>query len=173
MGISDKNHNYIHSGIAKFIKRYMKRINTFIIISTIFFSCKSTTGDEQPKLPLKGTWKLITGTLTENGKTTVTDYTKSTSFIKIINEDHFAFLQHDLNKGKDSAAVFVAGGGSYSLKDSLYTEHLEYCNDRQWEGNDFAFTITIANDTLVQKGIEKVESAGINRINMEKYARMK
>ena len=151
----------------------MKRINTFILISTILFSCKPATNNEQPKLPLKGTWKLITGTLIENGKTTVTDYTKSTSFIKIINDTHFAFLQHDLNKGKDSAAVFVAGGGSYSLKDSLYTEHLEYCNDRQWEGNDFAFTITIANDTLVQKGIEKVESAGISRINMEKYARVK
>ena len=53
------------------------------------------------------------------------------------------------------------------------TEHLEYCNDRQWEGNDFAFTITIKNDTLVQTGIEKVESAGVNRLNIERYVRIK
>ena len=65
------------------------------------------------------------------------------------------------------------GGGSYSLKDSLYTEHLEYCNDRQWEGNDFDFTITIKNDTLTQTGIEKVANAGINRLNIEKYSRLK
>jgi hypothetical protein len=82
--------------------------------------------------------QLITGTHIEKNDTVVTDYTKNISFIKIINDTHFAFLQHDLSKGKDSsAAVFVAGGGSYSLSDSLYTEHLEYCSAREWEGNDF------------------------------------
>ncbi len=123
-------------------------------------------------LPLQGTWKLISGTLIEKGDTTVTWYTKDVSFIKIINDGHFAFLSHDLKKGKDSAAMFSAGGGAYSLRDSLYTEHLEYCNDRQWEGNDFSFSITINNDTLIQKGIEKVESAGVNRLNIEKYVRL-
>ena len=115
----------------------------------------------------------MTATVVEKGNTTVTDYTKNLSFIKIINDDHFAFIQHDLSKGKDSAAVFGAGGGSYSLKDSTYTEHLEYCNAREWEGNDFSFTITIKNDTLIQTGIEKVESAGVNRVNTEKYIRLK
>jgi len=119
-----------------------------------------------------GTWKLLTGTTIEKGDTTVTDYTKNMSFIKIINDSHFAFLQHDLNKGKDSS-VFVAGGGPYSLIDSSYTEHLQYCSAREWEGNDFSFTVSISNDTLIQQGIEKVESAGVNRINIEKYIRVK
>jgi hypothetical protein len=78
-----------------------------------------------------------------------------------------------LNKGKDSAAVFVAGGGSYSLNDSLYTEHLEYCSARDWEGHDFPFTMNIINDTLIQSGIEKIESAGVNRVNIEKYIRVR
>jgi len=82
-------------------------------------------------------------------------------------------LQHDLNKGKDSTAVFAAGGGSYTIKDSLYTEQLEYCSARNWEGNDFPFTVQIKNDTLIQSGVEKVESAGVNRINIEKYVRFK
>jgi hypothetical protein len=124
-------------------------------------------------IPLLGTWRLITGTIVEKGDSVVTDYTTKVSFIKIINDTHFAFLQHDLNKGKDSGAVFVAGGGSYSLKDSLYTEHLEYCSARDWEGNDFTFTIEIKNDTLIQTGIEKVESAGVNRLNIEKYVKVK
>ena len=59
------------------------------------------------------------------------------------------------------------------LNDSEYTEHLEYCNDRQWEGNDFSFTITINNDTLIQQGIEKIDSIGVNRMNIEKYVRLK
>ncbi len=99
---------------------------------------------------------------------------KKISFIKIINDTHLAFLQHNFSKGKDSsAAVFVAGGGSYSLNDNLYTEHLEYCSAREREGNDFSFQIDIKNDTLIQSGVEKAESAGVNRINIEKYIKMK
>jgi coproporphyrinogen III oxidase-like Fe-S oxidoreductase len=128
---------------------------------------------KQSPISVVGTWKLITGIVIEKSDTVVTDYTKNISFIKIINDTHFAFLQHDLNKGKDSAAVFVSGGGSYSLSDSLYSEHLEYCSDRNWEGNDFKFTVEIKNDTLIQSGVEKVESAGVNRINIEKYIRVK
>ena len=119
------------------------------------------------------TWQLISGTTIEKGDTTITYYTKNLSFIKIINDTHFAFLKHDLSKGKDSSAPFGAGGGRYSLKDSLYTEHLEYCSDREWEGNDFTFTLTIKNDTLIQSGIEKVENAGVNRLNIEKYIKLK
>lgn len=118
-----------------------------------------------------GTWKLLKGTLIENGDTTITNYTKNLSFIKIINGTHFAFLQHDLNK--DSTASFVAGGGRYSLKDSSYTEHLEYCCAREWEGHDFSFTIHIKNDTLTQSGIEKIEGTNVNRMNVEQYVRSK
>jgi hypothetical protein len=155
----------------------MKLTIALAFVLFIITSCgseKPVAASAPTGLPIEGTWKLLSGTLIEKGDTTVTDYTQKLSFIKIINAGHFAFLNHDVNKGKDSAtASFGAGGGSYTLKDSVYTEHLEYCNDRQWEGNDFSFTITIQNDTLVQTGVEKVESAGVNRLNMEKYVRMK
>lgn len=147
-----------------------------MVIITMLLSCVSETEDKvskPPLTPIAGTWQLITGTVIEKSDTVITEYTKNMSFLKIINDSHFAFLQHDLNKGKDSAAVFVSGGGSYSLRDSLYTEHLEYCSARSWEGNDFTFTIVIKNDTLIQRGVEKVESAGVNRVNIEKYIRVK
>ena len=145
------------------------------LLSMIFTACQADTSGKASRPtanPLQGTWQLITGTTIQKGDTAVTDYTKNTSFIKIINDSHFAFLQHDLNKGKDSA-VFVSGGGRYSLADSRYTEHLEYCSARDWEGHDFTFTISIKGDTLIQSGIEKVEGSGINRVNIEKYARLK
>ena len=154
----------------------MKTRIIFIAFATILISCGTSVKNDEPKkaiLPLQGTWKLLTGITIDKGDSTITDYTKGQQFIKIINENHFAFLNHDLNKGKDSAAVFSSGGGSYSLTDSSYTEHLEYCTDRQWEGNDFHFTVTINNDTLIQKGIEKIENIGVDRINIEKYIRVK
>lgn len=154
----------------------MRSIVLLVLISTTLMACREKMEDQVSKtspISIVGTWKLLTGTLIENGDTVVTQYTKNISFIKIINETHFAFLQHDLNKGKDSVAVFGSGGGSYSLQDSLYTEHLEYCSDRNWEGNDFTFKVELKNDTLTQSGVEKVESAGVNRINIEKYIRVK
>lgn len=151
----------------------MKLKTFFVVFAITLASCKGKTEESLPKpSALEGTWQLITGTLTGKGNTTVTDYTKNVSFIKILNNSHFAFLQHDLKKGLDTAAVFVAGGGRYSLHDSLYTEHLEYCSARNWEGNDFSFTITIKGDTLIQKGIEKIESEGVDRLNIEKYVRV-
>ena len=154
----------------------MKNLIVFSSISLLLFSCNSSVQAPETastKKPMEGTWKLLTGTLIEKGDTVVTDYTKGKSFIKIINDDHFAFLTHDLSKGKNADSMFVAGGGAYSLNDSTYTEHLEYCNDRQWEGHDFPFTVTISNDTLIQKGIEKIDSIGVNRLNIEKYVRLK
>jgi len=148
---------------------------TLLLLVTVmlagFFSCNTEQTQTKPNM-LVGTWQLVRGTLIEKGDTTVTDYTKNLSFVKIINDTHFAFLQHDLNKGKDSAAVFVAGGGNYSLKESTYTEHLTYCSAREWEGHDFPFTVTIKGDTLTQAGIEKVEAAGVNRENIETYVRV-
>ena len=70
-------------------------------------------------------------------------------------------------------AVFVAGGGRYSVKGNRYTEHLEYCSARDWEGHDFTFNLTFKGDTLIQNGIEQVESAGVNRVNIEKYVKIR
>ena len=141
----------------------------------LLIACHSVQNNATSKaiLPIQGTWKLLSGTLIEKGDTVVTDYTKASEFIKIINSSHFAFLSHDIHKGKDSSASFSAGGGRYSLQDSLYTEHLAYCSDRQWEGNDFQFTISIHNDTLTQQGLEKIDSIGVNRINIERYVRVR
>lgn len=152
----------------------MKRL-TFFILTLMTLSCqqssKENSATESPSIT--GSWQLVSGTLIEKGDTTITYYTGNKSFIKIISPTHFAFMGHDLTKGKDSTAFYTSGGGTYILKDSLYTEHLEYCIDRQWEGNDFSFTVRWSADSLVQEGREKVEAAGVDRINIEKYRRIK
>ena len=145
------------------------KMTAALLFSFLLLNACQTSNDP---LPITGTWQLLTGTLIENGDTSITDYTKDKKFVKIINDSHFAFLNHDLNKGKDSLASFSAGGGSYTLSGNTYTEHLEFCSDRAWEQNDFSFTVTIHNDTLIQQGVEKVEGTSINRLNIEKYTRV-
>lgn len=117
-----------------------------------------------------GTWQLLTGTLIEKGDTTVTDYTKDKEFIKIITPTHFSFLSHTLRK---DTTDFSAGGGRCILNGNNYSELLDFCNAKEWEGHRFDFTVSLQGDTLVQQGIEKIEAQKINRLNIERYVRVK
>jgi hypothetical protein len=154
--------------------RMLKMLSAACIFLLISFNSASTAEmGKTASLPLEGTWQLLSGTTIQGKDTTVVDYTKDKKFIKIINGTHFAFTGHDLTKGRDSSAFFSSGAGTYSLSDSNYTEHLQYCSDRAWEGNDFSFIISIQQDTLVQKGIEKIEKLGVDRLNIERYLRVK
>jgi hypothetical protein len=148
----------------------MKNYIPFFIALVLLASCQPK--NDSKSIALTGTWRLISAETTEKDSTFST-FNPKTKMIKIINDSHFAFFNHDLNNGKDSTAVFFGGGGKYTLKDSIYTENLEYFNNRQWENNKFEFVVKIKSDTLIQKGIEKIEKLGVNRIIVEKYVREK
>ena len=142
----------------------------FGIIALLFVFCAC---DKQSAPSLEGTWQLISATSTEKDSTFST-FNPKVKMIKIINASHFAFLSHDITGAKDSTrAAYTAGGGTYTLKDSLYSENLEYFIDPQWENHKFEFVVKIQNDTLVQKGVEKLEKLGIDRVIVEKYVRLK
>jgi len=142
-------------------------------IAIAFSSCEYKGGNANSSISLNGTWQLVSGTTITKGVSTVTDYTRDQRMIKIINDTHFAFLNHSLGAKRDSADAFDAGGGSYTLIGNKYTEHLDFYKDKNWEGKTFDFTITIKNDTLIQQGLEKVEKENINRIIIEKYLKIK
>jgi hypothetical protein len=140
---------------------------TFFLIA----AC-SSRNDQHDNVLLEGTWELLSETKIEKGDTTFSVASKDQRMLKIINKSHFAFLRHDLTKGKDSTALFVAGGGSYKLEGDQYTENLEFCNAREWEDHSFQFNVEVKNDTLIQTGKEKIEALGIERIIIEKYRRV-
>ena len=154
----------------------MKFRTTAALLAFALASCNSNQTADKPAAPanpLIGTWQLISGTTIQGKDTVTTDYTKNKYNLKIINETHFAFVGHDLTKGKDSLAFYSSGAGPYTLKDSVYTESLQFCNERAWEGHDFTFTVVVQNDSLTQTGIEKIDSLKINRLNIERYVKVK
>jgi hypothetical protein len=146
------------------------QLTSLLFVSCLLFSCSSPSSNT---IRINGTWQLLTGTTVTKGVASVTDYTKGQRMIKIVNDTYFAFLKHDLNSPKDSSNHFDAGGGSYTLVGDQYTEHLDYYTDKNWEGKPFTFTVSIVNDTLIQRGLEKVENEGIDRQIIEKYIRVK
>jgi hypothetical protein len=145
---------------------FMKLAISLLLLCATALSCKAP-------LRLNGTWQLISGTTITRGVASVTDYTKGQRMIKIINDSHFAFLKHDVGEPKDSSNHFDGGGGSYSLIGDQYTEHLDYYTDRNWEGKPFTFSVSIHQDTLIQRGMEKVDAEGVEREIIEKYVRVK
>jgi hypothetical protein len=130
-----------------------------LLLPFLAISCTSKHID------ITGSWKLISGTSIAKGDTTTTDYTKDQEMIKIINATHFSFLSH--------GTTFTAGGGRYTLTGDQYTEHLDFFADKNWEGKTFTFTVTLHGDTLIQKGIEKVEGAGVDHEIIERYIKIK
>lgn len=123
---------------------------------------------------LIGNYRLLEST-TIKGKDTIrmlVDSTK-TEMIKMINTTHFSFFNHDKNQGKDSTALFVSGGGTYLLENDNYTENLDFCSYRPWEGKQFKFTISLRGDTLVQEGMEELPELGVKQHITEKYIRIR
>ncbi|WP_198175285.1 hypothetical protein [Spirosoma telluris] len=133
-----------------------------------FYSCAK----KESTPPIVGTWELISATTIEKD-TSFSTFDPTHKMIKIINPTHFAFLNHAVSPNDSSATRFSAGGGKYTLADSAYTENLDYFTDKAWENNKFEFVVKISGDTLIQKGVEKVDKLGIDRVIIEKYKRVK
>ena len=158
---------YLHN-ITIVKKKYL----TIPCIGLTVLTGLSGCATQPTKPPLVGTWELIGATATENDSTYST-FNPAQKMIKVINDSHFAFLNHPAGTGMDSTQTsFSAGGGSYTLADSVYTEHLDYFADKAWEGKKFEFTVQIKGDTLIQKGVEKVPERGIDHIIVETYKRV-
>ncbi|KQC01303.1 hypothetical protein [Pedobacter sp. Hv1] len=150
------------------------KIILLTLCTTTFLACVRSPQIEETTVALKGTWQLLSATTLDKGKSTVIDFTKGNKrMIKIINDTHFAFLNHDLDTAKNSNDRFDAGGGRYKLAGNEYTEYLDFYKDKNWEGKTFNFKVSIHKDTLIQTGMEKVEAAGVDRVITEKYVRVK
>lgn len=149
----------------------MRNILMVLAVLSLFSCVNKDASKKDSELDIQGTWQLLSATTIENGTSQTTDYSGKLKMIKMFNHTHFAFLKHSLNP-KDTSS-FDAGGGSFVLDKDDYTEHLEYYKNKDWEGRTFKFKLAIHKDTLIQKGIEKVEKAGVDRVIIEKYIKVK
>jgi len=143
----------------------MRRMIPVLLMLALLISCENS--------PITGTWQLISVETIQGRDTTLNLYTEGVIGIKMFNDTHFSFFQHDLEQGADSSSsLFVSGGGTYFLENGWYKEHLEYCNFREYENNSFEFQLSIDGDTLVQRGKEEVAAAGVDIYITETYLKL-
>ena len=104
---------------------------------------------------LEGVWQLVSGKA--NGQA----YPASTRSIKIITKGHFAVLSEEtrgvkeLKTAADSLQAFRtmgAGGGTYRLQGTTYTETLDYFADPAYAGRSVSFTCRTEGDRFFQTG---------------------
>ena len=150
------------------------KLTSLLLLSTLAISActqKETKVEQKPDQPLIGTWHLISSKSITKGDTVVTTPPKDQEMVKIFNGTDFAFFTHDKQKGKVAKPVFDSGSGTYTLSGNNYSEHLAYCNYRDWENRDFKFTVQFNHDTLIQRGIEKIDSLKIDHEIIETYVK--
>lgn len=154
----------------------MKRV--LLILGCILYSHFSFSQKRVTNLTsssIIGTWKLVSSKKITN-KDTVTTYPvkgQNQEMLKMFNGTHFSFFKHDLHKGKTKSPIFDSGSGTYALSGNQYSEHLIYCNYRDWEGTKFKFTLTLENNKLTQKGIERIAHLNVDQEIIEVYVKIK
>jgi hypothetical protein len=130
---------------------------------------------QPPQQNIIGTWQLVANTIIIGDSVNHKDLSGH-QMIKMFNDSHFSFFNHDILSNTDSTVVdqkmFTAGSGRYTLVDDQYVEYLEYCTYRPLEGREFHFKLTLKGDTLIQTGHEKIESLNIDQEIIEKYVRL-
>ncbi len=144
------------------------------IAAPVFFTA-CTPSQPAAENKLKGSWKLVSSVYIKNDTVMHNDL-PGTSMMKILNDTHFAFLQHTVDKA-DTTGVFAGGGGTYtSARRSLHRDPGVVAAHATHEGNAFEFTIAFHGDTLIQEGVENLKELGAGEENLhlvEKYLRIK
>ena len=140
----------------------------FYLATLCLYSCTKTPETAVHRNDIEGTWQLIYGEVKENDSLTIKDLSKS-SFIKIINDSHFAFF----NQVEGDASKFYGGGGTYKISGDDYIETLIYTSALDFKDHTFPFKVVIKEDTLIQSGVEEIKEANIKREIIEKYVRIK
>ena len=140
--------------------------NSLLLVCLIWITSCTSKRDDSTNLII-GTWELIYAEVKENDSLTIKDLSKS-SFIKIINDSHFAFF----NQVEGDAGQFYGGGGIYTINGDDYVETLTYTSALDFKDHIFPFKVELKGDTLIQSGVEEIKEAGIRREIVEKYVRV-
>ena len=143
-------------------------------LSVLLVSC---TCPEPERNELEGVWKLVEGTMVSPDTTTVTT-AEELYMMKVITKSHFFFIEQrpgraDFTDGGsddellEAAKTFFAGGGTYTLDEDTYTEHIEMFFHPNFVATSIAFDYEVDGDRFVQSGIFPTKDVGLLDYNME------
>ena len=104
---------------------------------------------------LVGVWELV------SGKADTASYPANLRQWKIITRTHWAFIARtdsivrEMKTAADTEQVLrsnSAGGGTYTLQGTTYTEHIQFFPDPAYIGMSLPFTCRTEGDRFIQTG---------------------
>jgi hypothetical protein len=121
-------------------------MKTTVLLSILLLLCVGVSF-AQNKMSIVGTWKLISGKITQGDSTSPYDNTTSDA-IKIVTPTHFAVL----SKNVSDDSLQHAGAGTVQMDDKNYTEEIKYSSFKDLVGKTAKFTYRIEGDKWYIKG---------------------
>ena len=103
-----------------------------------------------PATELEGSWEYISRRMVYADTVVTEDLFAGPSY-KILNSTHFAFGRQTIADGEAQNDVF-AGGGRYTVVDSVYTETIEYHSTAGLVGQKVVFKSRIEGELWFQTG---------------------
>ena len=158
----------------------MKLLNIFGLCSVLLFASACTTqsnhliaNNASPEQSLAGSWQLMHEEIRINGKTIPTFNPATHKMMKLFYDTQFAFVSNGDKRPRFTSYQltpeekviafenFGGGGGRYTFADGYLTEHIEYMNYPNYEGESIRFKITIDGDTMIQEGDYPITKLGL------------
>ncbi len=118
----------------------MKKIyHLFTVLGLVLLlsACEKTN-------PIEGTWILVKGSYVTEDNTLNYPVSDKNKRLKVVGKTHFATVWQD----PDNDAYCGYNGGTYELKDGIYTENLEYFNENKFIGTKSYFLLSIDGDII-------------------------
>lgn len=111
----------------------------------------STAAFAQTQSPVVGTWKLVSGQMTQNDST-LTYTAANLNSMKIISPTHFAVL------GQNSDGSFShAFGGAVTITPDTYTESIDFASSPNMKGRKSVLKYEVKGDQLhINGGVDGI-----------------
>ncbi len=158
----------------------MKLLSTFGLCSVLLFASACTTqsnhpiaNNASPEQSLIGSWQLMHEEIRINGKIIPTFNPATHKMMKLFNDTHFAFISNGDKRPRFTSYQltpeekviafenFGGGGGRYTFADGYLTEHIQYMNYPNYEGESIRFKISFEGDNMIQEGDYPITKLGL------------
>ena len=154
---------------------YRKTALLIVVVLSMLTACASqtSTATTYTKPSVIGSWQLLSEEIRIGGHAYPTFDTKTRKMMKIFNDTHFVFVSIGNERPRFSSYLltdaekivafdnFGGGGGRYTYENGFLTEHVEYMNYPNYEGESIKFKVTIDGDTLIQEGDYPIKKFGL------------
>ena len=149
----------------------MRKVLLLLAICLFLVGCKS-----EKKNTLEGVWELVEARYTTAGKTESTNE----KVIKMYTKKHWVIIGQAPNRQKftgegtdsellNAAKTFGMEAGTYTIKDDILTESVEFAFVPNWVGATVSFKIKWEGDKWIQTGTFPNKALGMGENDTESY----